>query len=253
MNTEMKPHSAKLNLMNGDAVATRHTLSPARQKLADLQDQIAARERRITEHRAAADRLNDIITNHKQVAAALAEFDTESAEAVAEWAKQSLKPSGTAPVVDSKKRLELLTDVAAAQENAAAATNAQRQFTDLIHAEAQAVKVLESGIAQVIAEIIAEVASGPLLVDLQEAQRAVATKKSRLEQALQTVIGIAHSGPPEVMRPTFVLMEGLAETFRTTAPPAVDTGFADRAAWESFAARLRADSGAELEGQHAKL
>jgi hypothetical protein len=243
--------STKLSLIDSGAVSTQQaTLSPARQKLADLQDQISARERRITEHRAAADRLNDIIANHKQVAAALAEFDTESAEAVAEWAKQSLKPSGTAPVVDSKKRLELLTDVAAAQENAAAAINAQRQFADLVQTEAQAIKVLESGIAQAIAEIVAEVA-GSLLEDLQEAHRAVAVKKSRLEQALRTVVDIAHSGPPEVMRPTFVLMEGLAEKFRTAAPAAVDNGFADRAAWESFATRLRIDPGAELEGQHA--
>jgi hypothetical protein len=83
----------------------------------------------------------------------------------------------------------------------------------------------------------------------EAALHAVAVKQSRLQQALQTVIGIAHSGGPlDVMKPTFILMEGLAETFRTTAPPAVDTGFADRAAWERFATNLRTDAGAELEG-----
>jgi hypothetical protein len=237
---------AKLHVLNSTDTAPA-PLSPARQKLADLQAQIARHETKIAEHRAAADRLHDIISNHKKTSAALAEFDKQSAESVAEWAKQSLKPRGTAPVVDSKKRLELISDNAAAQENAVAAINAQKQFTDQIQAEAQAIKGLETGISQAVAEIIAETAAGPMLDDLQASQREVALKQSRLQQALQAIIGIAHGGPQDVMRPTFVLMEGLAEKIRTTAPPAVDTGFADRQAWDSFATRLRTDAGAELE------
>jgi hypothetical protein len=226
--------------------ATRPMASPARGKLADLLRQVAQHEKLIKEHHAAADRLDDIIVTHRKARAALDEFDAQSAAAAAEWARASLKPN--APTVDGKRRLELLTDVAAAQENAAAAATARQEFLASINAESQAIAALEVAIKHTIAEVVAETAAGPLLEDLQTALGAVDLKQSRLQQALQTVIGIAHSGPLEVMKPTFVLMEGLAETFRTTAPPAVDTGFADRAAWERFATNLRTDAGAELEG-----
>jgi len=237
----------KPRIVTADAAAqSRPMTSPARTRLADLSDQVKQHERRIAEHRAAADRLDDIIVAHKKARAVLDEFDAQSAAATAEWARASLKPN--APTVDGKRRLELIGDVAAAQENAAAAATARLQFTHSINSESQAIASLQLAIGQAVAEIIAETAAGALLEDLQAAQRDVALKQSRLNQALQTIIGIAHAGPHDVMRPTFVLMEGLAETFRTTAPLAVDNGFADRAAWERFATNLRTDPGAELEG-----
>jgi hypothetical protein len=61
------------------------------------------------------------------------------------------------------------------------------------------------------------------------------------------VIAIAHAGPHETMKPTFNLMEELAERLRTATVPTVETTGADRAAWDAFAARLRTDAAAELE------
>ena len=224
--------------------ATAPALSPARQKLRNLLDQVAHHEKRIAEHRAAADRLDDMISASKTARAALADFDAQSAAAAAEWARASLKPN--APTVDAKRRLELLSDVATAQENAAAAVSAQKQFTDQIHAESQSAEELKARIAHAVAEIIVETAKGQLIDDLRAAQYAVAVKKSQLEQALQTVFGIAHSGGPG--NPTFNLAANLAETFRTTAPAGLEVGagFADRQAWETFATDLRTDPGAEL-------
>jgi hypothetical protein len=229
--------------------APRPALSPARQKLQDLLDQVTHHEKRIAEHQAAADRLTGVIEANATARAALDDFDRQSAAAVAEWAKASLKPRGTAPIVDGKRRLELLSDLGAAQENASAAFVARQQFTAAIQDEARAITALKTDIARTIAEIIAELASGPMMEDLQDAQRALAVKQSRLQQALQTIVDIAHSGGPfEAMRPTFILMESLAETFRTTAPQAVDTGFADRQMWEAFRNALRSNAAAELEG-----
>jgi hypothetical protein len=206
--TPMKP----LRIVNADSAPQPALMaSPARGKLADLLRQVAQHEKLIKEHHAAADRLDDIIVTHRKACAALDEFDAQSAAAAAEWARASLKPN--APTVDGKRRLELLTDVAAAQENAAAAATARQEFLASINAESQAIAALEVAIKHTIAEVVAETAAGPLLEDLQTALGAVALKQSRLQQALQTVIGIAHSGPLEVMKPTFVLMEGLAETF----------------------------------------
>jgi hypothetical protein len=43
-------------------------------------------------------------------------------------------------------------------------------------------------------------------------------------------------------------MANLAETFRTAAPLAVDTGYADWQMWEAFRNALRSNAAAELEG-----
>lgn len=237
----------KLHLLNG-AAESRPALSPARARLADLLGQVAQHERRAEELRTAADRLGEIFEARDKAAADVLEFDRQSAADVLEWSKASLKPSDTRPVVDADKRLALLTELAAAKENADAASRAKTHITAEIQAEAQAAKSLDIDIKRAVAEVIAETAAGPLIEDLQAAQRAVALKQSRLQQALQMIIGIAHSGPLEVMKPTFILMEGLDEKFRTTAPPAVDNGLADRRAWESFEQRLRKDAAAEFEG-----
>ena len=47
--------TTKLCVIGGDTVAQQASaLSPARQKLRDLHDQVAAHQRQVTEHRAAA-------------------------------------------------------------------------------------------------------------------------------------------------------------------------------------------------------
>ncbi|HEU4805267.1 MAG TPA: hypothetical protein VFS91_05590 [Nitrobacter sp.] len=102
---------------------------------------------------------------------------------------------------------------------------------------------IEAAIAEVISESVE-----PLIADLRESVRVAVAKQNLLKQSLHVVIGIAHNaGPIETMRPTFNLMEDLAERLRTAAAPTVEDTGADRAAWESLAARLRTDAAAELE------
>lgn len=228
--------------------APQPPLSPARARLRELIDRRAGHDKKIVEHQAAADRLVEFFETRDKAAAEVVMFDRQSADDMLDWSKASLKPKGTAPTVDVDLRFKLLHAMALAKENAEAASRAKDQITASMQAEAQGAQSLEIQIKQTIAEIIAETASGPLLEDLRAAQHTVALKQSRLQQALQTVIGIAHSGDLEAMKPTFNLMEGLAETFRTAAPRAVENGYADRQVWEGFAANLHTDPGAEFEG-----
>jgi hypothetical protein len=220
--------------------------SPARAKLAALLDRRDQAQRRVTELQAARDRLGDVGVAREKAAADLADFDRRSTAAMVEWARSHLKPPGTEPTVDDAERQKLLVALSQAQATAASAHAAKTELERAIQIEAQAARSVDLDVEHAVAEIIADLARGPLLDDLQEAQRAVALKKSRLDQALRTIIDIAHKGPHEVMRGTFVLMEGLADTFRTAAEPVVETGFADRQKWEAFAARLRGDAAAEL-------
>jgi hypothetical protein len=165
---------------------------------------------------------------------------------MADWARTSLKPLGTEPEVNSKKRLELIAANAVANENASAAFTARQQFMAAIQTESQALEKLKIAISHAVAEVLAETASGQLIDDLRAAQHSVAIIKSKLEQSLQAVFAIAHAGPPS--NPVFNLAAGLAEVFRNTAAPGLEpgAGFTDRKTWDDFAARLRTDPGAEL-------
>ncbi len=108
----------KPRLVTGaSAPESRPALSPARQTLAELIDQRAGHERKIKELGAATDRLADVLAAREHAAAEIREFDKQSEDAILEWSKQHLKPTATAPVVDSDRRLSLLTKLAAAQEN----------------------------------------------------------------------------------------------------------------------------------------
>ena len=214
----------KPRLVTADASpASLRTLSPARQKLSELLDQVAHHERRITEHRAAADRLEGIIVSHRDARAALEAFDAESAAAAAEWAKASLK--STPPAIDGKRRGELLADVATAQESASAAATARKQFIDLINAELQAITSLKLSIGHAVAEVIAETAAGPMLDDLRQAVAIAVQKQVRVKAAFDALITIAHSGGDfETMRPVFLLSEELsANSHRRRCP--THTGF----------------------------
>jgi hypothetical protein len=221
-------------------------LSPARQRLQDLLDQRASFEERAKQLRTAQQRLSGRIQEAAIAAAALSEFDRRNADAMAAWARGEPK-SGVMPEVDSAKRQDLVVANALAAENAAAAQSASAQIGAEIHAEDVAAKSLTIPIEAAIAEIIAE-STESLIEDLRASVSAAITKQNRLKQALQVVIGIANSaGPLEAMKPTFNLMEKLAERLRTAAAPVVDTTAADRAPWDSLAARLRTDALAQLE------
>jgi hypothetical protein len=239
--------NGNIRLVNGDAPRQQRIQSEARLRLRELLGQRAASEQRGASLRVAEQRLVETLNEAARTNKALADFDDESAAAVLAWSKNSLD-KGEAPQVDAARRQELLIAKAIAGENAAAASAARSQLQVDIQTEARASQSLQPAIEQTIAEIIAE-STGPLFEDLRESIRVAVAKQNLLKQALQVVIGIAHgAGPHETMKPTFNLMEQLAERLRTAAAPTVETTGAERAAWETLAARLRSDAAAELEG-----
>ena len=230
------------------ASAPRPALSPARQKLGDLLHSVAQHEKRIADLRAASDRLTEIIELDACATKALVEFDHGSAAMLAEWAKPSLRPAGTEPEVNSKRRQELIVAKAVAQENSVAAFNARKQIADEIQMAALAAKALGVPIEHAIAEILAEEASGRLLADLREAVAAAHSKRTRLTAVLGAIVDIAHAGPFEEMRSIFIMMEQLDKTLKDAAAPPAPDGAADRSAWADFAAGLRSDPATEFKG-----
>ncbi len=221
-------------------------LSPARQRLKDLLDQRAACEQRIASLRAARSRLMGTLDEAVRATKALIDFDAESGAATLAWAKNALSKQA-ASQVDTNRRQELLTEKAITSENAAAANTAMAQLEADINAEARASQALQPEIDRTIAEVIAETCD-VLFDDFVAAHRALIAKQSRINEAVATIVEIAHSGEHETMRPTFTLMQGLMEKVRVSvAPPATVTAGADHAAWASLKARLRTDPLAELE------
>ncbi|WP_425907608.1 hypothetical protein [Nitrobacter sp. TKz-YC02] len=221
-------------------------LSPARERLQDLLDKKTSCEERAKQLRIAQQRLVGRDQEAASAAAALSEFDRQNADAMAAWARGESK-DGDMPEIDIAKRQDLVVANALAAENAAAAQSASAQIGTEIHAEDLVATNLTMPIEAAIAEVISESVE-PLIEDLRESVRVAVAKQNRLKQALQVVIGIAHSaGPLEAMKPTFDLMADLAERLRTAAAPVVETTVADRTAWDSLVARLRNDAAAELE------
>jgi hypothetical protein len=219
--------------------------SPARQRLRDLQDQVAGHERKIKEGRSAFDRLSDVIRVAVQTKADLSEFDAASAEAAAAWAKQHLNK--TPPEVDTDARQKLLVAHAIAQENASASYAARGRFESAINAEEQAIKALEIPMQHAVAEILIEEASGPEMDRLRDAVAAAVRLQVRLRASFDVVVDIAHSAPVDVMKPVFELVERFSETLRLAAAPPAPDGADDRLAWAKFAAALRTDPTSQLE------
>lgn len=220
-------------------------LSPTRQRLQELLEKKASCEERAKQLRTARQRLSGRDQEAASAAAALSEFDRQNADAMAAWARGEPR-NGAMPGVDSSKRQDLVAANALASENAAAAQSASAQLAAEAHAEDLVAKSLTMPIEIAIAEIISE-STGPLIEELRESVRLAIGKQNLLKSSLQVVIDIANSGDAEVMRPTFNLFGKLAEQLRTAAAPTVEDTGADRAAWESLAARLRTDALAELE------
>jgi len=225
----------------------RPPVSGPRARLRELQDQVAGHERRIKEARSAFDRLSDVIRVAVQTKAALSEFDAASAEAAAAWAKQHLNK--TPPEVDTDARQKLLVAHAIAQENASASYAARARFESAVNEEHQAIKALQIPMQHAIAEILIAEASGPEMDRLRDAVAAAVRLQVRLQASFHAVVDIAHSGPADAMKPVFVMVEGFSETLRLAAAPPAPDGADDRLAWAKFAAALRADAGAELEGK----
>jgi hypothetical protein len=163
---------------------------------------------------------------------------------VSNWARNGLA-KGERPLVDSDRRQSLIIAKQTSAENAAAAKAADEQLVKDIASEGFAAASLTADIEMAIAEVIAENCD---FEDLADAHRALIAKQSRINEAVATIVGIAHSGERETMRPTFTLLQGLMEKVRVAAcaPPVITAG-ADHAAWASLKARLRTDAAAKLE------
>jgi hypothetical protein len=234
-------------LLEQDSPARRSMTSPARQRLKDLQDQRADHQRRISEARSSYNRLNDIINVAVASKKALAEFDAKSAEEMATWAKTHLKK--VPPSVDGAARQKLLVEHSTAQENASAAYAARAQYEQTIAAEGQAIAALDIPMQKEIAAILIEEASGPQMDQLRDAVAAAVRLQVRLQASFQAIVDIAHSGPPDAMKPVFTMMEAFSETLRLAAAPPAPDGTGDRLAWAKFAAALRTDPASQLEDQ----
>jgi chromosome segregation ATPase len=230
-------------------VPVRKPISGPRDRLRSLLDQRAGYVRKAKELEAAADRLTEIFTSASRALTELAEFDRKSAAAMLEWSQASLKPRDAMPVVDADARLSLLTKLAAAKENADAATRAKNQITASINAEAQAAKSLESAIDFAVAKVISEEAAGALIDDLRQAVQAAIQKQERLRQAVALVYAMARSiNDATAAKPFFDEGARLAEVVKAAAAPPAPDALPAFTAWQSFAAALRTDPGAALEG-----
>jgi hypothetical protein len=222
-------------------------LAPARQRLQDLLDRKAACEQRAQQLRKSQQSLVAPIEDAAKASAALAAFDRGNAEAMTAWARRELK-NGDMPIVDSDARQALITAKAVAAETAAAAQAASAQLATEIHAEDMAAKSFAMPIEAAIAEILVETATGPLLDELREAVAVAVGKQVRVKAAFDELVRIAHSGPHDVMKPVFVMMEAFSETLRLAAAPPAPDGADDRLAWAKFSMALRADCTSEIEG-----
>ncbi|HEU4805266.1 MAG TPA: hypothetical protein VFS91_05585 [Nitrobacter sp.] len=108
-------------------------LSPARLRLQDLLDKRTSCQERAKQLRDAQQRLAIRVQEAASAAAALSEFDSQNADAMAAWARGEPK-SGVMPEVDSAKRQDLVVANALAAENAAAAQSVSAQIGAEIHA-----------------------------------------------------------------------------------------------------------------------
>jgi hypothetical protein len=233
---QMKPKLAVDNEANAP-------LSPARAKLHDMLTEQDRARVRIEDLQASRLRLHEVFDARDKAAEALAEFDREAAAAMLSWSRSS----GSAPNVDAEHRAKLLAALTAAQENAAAASAAKTELDNEINTASRAMQALDVPISHMIAEIIADEATGALLEDLSQAVQAAVAKQERLRQAVQAVFTIANTGEFEAMRPVFQLAEKLGEQIRkATAAPPPDSAPA-HAALMKFAAELRIDPASRVQ------
>ena len=101
--------------------------------------------------------------------------------------------------------------LAAAARKAAAENGAAQQR------ENTALKTLEPQFAATIAEVISETVD-PLLTQYEAANKALAAKAAKIQQATTTIADIAHAvGNPTAARPAFVTMEKLHERIRAVS------------------------------------
>jgi hypothetical protein len=218
--------------------------SAARLHLAKLIDSRLGIEDRLRGLAEAGAKLQEAADAERHASAALNALDAEEAHAMAAWSQNS---SGAMPVFDQTRRQKLraAVDAAAAQASAArkaAAANGAEQQRELM-----ALKALEPHVALAIAEVISESVT-PLLEDFEAANKKLAAKAARIQEAIATITDMGHAvGNPAAARPTFVVMEKLYEKVRAVSGRPAPDSENHRAAWMAYAAKLRSDPIARLE------
>jgi hypothetical protein len=239
----MKNGNIKLVTTDGEPSRLLAKHSDARMRLATLINNRNSFEDKLRHLVETGGKLQEAADSERHAAAALAALDAEETRAMSAWAEG---PGGSMPVFDRTRRERLEAEVHAAAAQATAARKAAGENGAAQQRENAALKALEPQFAVAIAEVIAESVE-PLMDDFDAANRALASKAARIQEAFVTIRGLAESlGNPEAARAAYAINERLHERIRTMSDRAAPDGTNHRGAWETLAAALRRDPIAEL-------
>jgi hypothetical protein len=240
----MKNENIKLVVNGGAPSRLLQEHSAARLRLAGLINDRLSIEDKLRAVAEAGAKLLEAADSERHATAALGALDAEEARAMSAWAQASDRPM---PVFDQTRREKLRSAVDAAAAQASAARKAAAENGAAQLRLNTALKALEPQFAIAIAEVIAETVE-PLMQDFDIANRALASKAARIQEAFVTIRGVAESlGNQAAARPVYVINERLHERIRTMSDRAAPDGVNHAAAWSTLAGRLRADPLAELE------
>jgi hypothetical protein len=218
--------------------------SPARMTLATLITRRNSIEDKLRALAEAGAKLQEAGEAEHRAGGALSALDAEEAKAMAAWSQAS---DGPMPVFDRTRREKLVEELRAAGAQASAARKAAADNAAAQQREHGALRALEPQFAITVAEVLAESVE-PLMEDFDTANRALASKAARIQEAFVTIRGLAEAlGNQDAARPLYVINEKLHERIRTISDRAPPDGENHAAAWSSLAVRLRADPLAELE------
>src|ERR1700722_2503538 len=190
--------NSTIRLVGGDApsrLLEQH--SPARMALAKLITRKLGIEYRVRALAEAGAKLQEAADAERHAAAALGALDAEETRAMAAWSQAA---EGPMPVFDRTRREKLEAEVHAAAAQAAAARKAAAANGAEQQRENATLKTLEPQFAVLIAEVISETV-GPLMTDYEAANKVLASKAARIQEAFTTIRGIAEAvGNPAAAR-----------------------------------------------------
>jgi hypothetical protein len=218
------------------------TLSPLRQRLADLQVRRAATLASVTAETGNSNRLNAF---HEAVPIARAElsgFDAAAAIALGNWAKGLVTGKPTTP---SAQRETLVRDLASAEQASAAARVAQAAFQADAERASGAIRGLDGQIREA-AKLVALEEATSLLPSIAGAVASFADLHARLDAAIGVVddFGFGSTEYPEARAAlsAFVTARNIAE-----ALPMM-TGNGHGEGWRRFTAALELSATIDFEG-----
>jgi hypothetical protein len=231
-------------------------MSEPRRRLAEM---ITERDK-IHDRISALNAQNQRLSGAQDYSAIEAELSALNAKESAEIAAWSRTGGAVAPKVDVSKRDEINSQLSAARATADAARNAAIPVAAEIDREHEALRRIGVPIQIAISEIIAAEVE-PLFADYTAANNALAAKRSRIQCAAQTILGIGESigrkqatgsgtedfdraAAQPIFRTLEILNGELAGLFGNPPPPNEHEA---AAAWQSLSGRLNADATAKLE------